>query len=138
MYNLKKLKFNKFKVGIIFESNFKLPHLKQIQTNNLNPLQEVYNLGLNFKYFTLKKKNKIMLTTLTSPHVHKKSREQYKIDYYKSYLFFHINNIYDYKKFLQFKIRLYQFKFEQGLHITLTYFKLFSIQGILPFLNKNI
>lgn len=93
MYNLTNSSFSKiqnFQIGIKLESNLKLPCLRQVQTNILNPLHEAYNLGLNFNCFTFKKKNKILLTTLTSPHVHKKSREQYKIDYYRIYFVFNI------------------------------------------------
>ncbi len=136
MYNLTNSSFSKiqnFQIGIKLESNLKLPCLRQVQTNILNPLHEAYNLGLNFNCFTFKKKNKILLTTLTSPHVHKKSREQYKIDYYRIYFVFNIKTWQDYKKFLQLKLKLYQYYLDQGLSITFTYNKTFSVQGFLPY-----
>lgn len=120
-----------FKIGIKIESYFKLLHLQQIQSNNLSPLNEAYNLNLNLNCFTLKKKNKILLTTLTSPHVHKKSREQYKINCYTMCIILNLKHVQDYKNFLKFKIKLYDLYLEQGLQITLTYLKHFKIHGIL-------
>ena len=119
-------------IGVKIESHLKLPSLRQLQASNQSPLGVAYTLGLNFNSFTLKKKNKILLTTLTSPHVHKKSREQYKIDYYKTYFLCNIANLQDYKKFLQFKVRLYASCLEQGSQTTFTYKKCFNIQGFLP------
>lgn len=126
-----------FRIGVKFESYIKLPHLKQVQNNNLNPLYLASNLGLNPRCFILKKKNKILLTTLSSPHVHKKSREQFKIDYYKTYFFCDLSDLSDLNKFLKFKIKLYATSLEQGLVVVITYKKNFMFKGFLPNLKLN-
>lgn len=136
---LKKLSFFKYEhkipltISIKLESHLNLPRLKQLQSNNFNPIKEAIDLGLSPKSFSLKKKNKILLTILSSPHVHKKSREQYKIDHYRTFVLLRTKNIEQYKKFLQFKMKLYKFHLNQGLQITLSYSKSGFIQGVLPF-----
>jgi ribosomal protein S10 len=129
-------KIKKLQIGINIESHLKLPQIKTLLLSSTNPLQEGSNLRLDIKCVSLKRKNKILLTTLTSPHVHKKSREQYKINYYKTYLLCNIENLKDYKKFLKFKNLLYELQIEQGLHIYFTFFKNFNIQGFLPHYEK--
>lgn len=75
-----------FQIAIKFESHLKIPRVKQIQcpTSGQNPLAEAYNLNFKVKHVSLKKKTKHLIVTLASPHVHKKSREQYKLDYYRT------------------------------------------------------
>jgi hypothetical protein len=122
------------KIRIKIESllNQHQTYLKQIhfyENVNSNPF---YNFKFKLKCFTLKKN--LLLTTLSSPHIHKKSREQYKLYYYKTYYTCSILNFQDYKKFLQFKIQLYDFYLNHGLsqYIICTYFKTIHIQGYLP------
>lgn len=117
---------------IKLESHLSLPRFKQLQSNNFNPIKDAFRLGLYPKSFALKKKNKILLTLLSSPHVHKKSREQYKMDSYRTFIFFSIKNPTDYKKFLQLKLKLYESYLNQGIQITLTYSKSCFFQGFLP------
>lgn len=130
--NLSYKKIKNYKIGIKIKTYKKLPNLNQIKNNNLNPLKEIYNLNFNIKSFIFKKKNKILLTTLTSPHIHKKSREQYKINNYKIYYLFIIKNINDYKKYLKYKIKLYNIYLEQGLQINFNHYKLQNIYITLP------
>lgn len=135
MLKKKKLYFSEktipLNISIKLESHLSLPRLKQLQSSNCNPIKEALYLGLSPKSFVLKKRNKILLTVLSSPHVHKKAREQYKIDYYRTFILFNLKNINDYKKFLQFKIKLYEFHLKEGLQITLSYSKFGKIHGFL-------
>lgn len=90
-----------FKIAIKIESHFKIPRGKQILCSTQNPLVQAYNLNFQVKQIGLKKKTKNLLVTLASPHVHKKSREQYKMDLYGELLISNIKNIQDYQKFCQ-------------------------------------
>lgn len=81
-------------------------------------------------YINLKKKNKILVTVISGPHVHKKSREQYKIDYYQSLLLLELDKDFSTlhndslnSKFLYFKHQIYEKALDKGLEITYTYKK---------------
>jgi hypothetical protein len=107
------------------------------QVNDSNLSSEPLNLVSSkfyVKSFILKRK--LILTTLSSPHVHKKAREQYKIDYYKTYYTCSVTNSQDYTKFMQFKLNLYEFYSKHGLaqsqNIVCTYQRKMNIQGFLP------
>ena len=95
-------KIKQLQIGINIESHLKLPQIKNLLLSSTNPLQEGSNLRLDIKCVSLKRKNKILLTTLTSPHVHKKSREQYELvtnkvffNYNISGYMLNINNFFD-------------------------------------------
>ena len=62
------------------------------------------------------------ITVLSGPHVHKKSREQYKIDYYQSTWW--LGKAPHNKLFLFFKNQIYEKSLDKGLEITLTFYKL--------------
>jgi hypothetical protein len=75
-----------YEMGIKLESLCPLRGPKQIQSAGPAPYRAASNLNLNIQSFIyFKKKKKLLLTILSGPHVHKKSREQYKIDHFGAY-----------------------------------------------------
>ena len=83
-----------------------------------------------------KKTNQLAITVIKSPHVHKKSRDQYKIDRYCA--FFQVlarrgaagphaicftERGQDRDKFLEFKNDLYRLHLDEGFSLTFTYLK---------------
>lgn len=83
-----------YEMGIKLESLRPLRGPKQIQSAGSAPYRAASNLNLNIQSFIyFKKKKKLLLTILSGPHVHKKSREQYKIDHFGAY--FKINVPFD-------------------------------------------
>jgi hypothetical protein len=128
------------KIGIGLASSHPLPHLGQLSRSSFFPLHEAFNSSLNFLSLpsrrpfgsiSLKKKKKILLTILSGPHVHKKSREQYQIDFYRSFFFFSTTSLSDYKKFLEFKTSLYLLHFDLGFHLSFFYSRRDSVRGFL-------
>lgn len=120
------------KIGIRLESSHFLPTLEHLNSSYSFPLCEAFNLSLNFySFISLKKKKKIMLTILAGPHVHKKSREQYKIDHNRAISYVSVTNFSDYKNFLEFKTNLYLLHFDQGFHISFFYSRRDYVRGIL-------
>jgi hypothetical protein len=128
------------KIGIGLSSSHPLPHLKHLLSSSFFPLREAFNSSLHFSSLSsrrpfgsisLKKKKKILLTILSGPHVHKKSREQYQIDFYRSFFFFSTSSLSDYKKFLEFKTSLYLLHFDFGFHLSFFYSRRDSVRGFL-------
>ncbi len=129
------------KIGIGLSSAHPLPHLKHLLSSSFFPFREAFNSSLNFSSshpsrrpfgsISLKKKKKILLTILSGPHVHKKSREQYQIDFYRSFFFFSTTSLSDYKKFLEFKTSLYLLHFDLGFHLSFFYSRHDSVRGFL-------
>lgn len=74
-------------------------------------------------YVSLKKKNKLKITLISGPHVHKKSRDQYKIDYFSGFFILNISSESDFGKFLEFKAELYQLNIDEGFNILHPYEK---------------
>lgn len=80
-----------YEMGIKLESLRPLRGPKQIQSAGSAPYRAASNLNLNIQSFIyFKKKKKLLLTILSGPHVHKKSREQYKIDHFGAYFKIHV------------------------------------------------
>jgi ribosomal protein S10 len=76
-------------------------------------------LKLDLKSFvSLKKKAKHRFTVISGPHVHKKSRQQYRIDSYVSFFVFELKSKEDFIKFSNLKQELYQNNIDQGSDIT--------------------
>lgn len=119
-------------IRIKLESHFPFPFLHQLNSTGLTPSKQLNLKDLGIKAFSLKKKNKVLFTLLSSPHVYKKSREQYKLNFYRTFLILTIKNMNEYKKFLQFKTNLYSFSIDQGAQISFTYKKPILIKGFLP------
>jgi len=76
-------------------------------------------LKLDVKSFvSLKKKAKHRFTVISGPHVHKKSRQQYRIDSYVSFFVFELKSKEDFVKFSNLKQELYRNSIDQGSDIT--------------------
>jgi hypothetical protein len=76
-------------VGIKLESLHPIRGPKQIQSAAPSKFFFFNNGAAHIQSFTyFKKKKKLLLTLISGPHVHKKSREQYKIDHYEACAFF--------------------------------------------------
>jgi hypothetical protein len=111
---------------------------EQVSDSNLSsePFNSINAVSSKFYVKSFILKRKLILTTLSSPHVHKKSREQYKLDYYKTYYTCSVTNSQDYTKFMQFKLNLYEFYSNHGLaqsqNIVCTYQRKMNLQGFLP------
>jgi len=83
-----------------------------------------YDLKLNIKSFvSLKKKTKQRLTVISGPHVHKKSRQQYRIDSYRAFFTLIVQNKEEYARFLDLKRKLYENYLDEGFEITFKYLK---------------
>jgi hypothetical protein len=65
-----------------------------------------------------KKKNQLKITLISGPHVHKKSRDQYKIDRFGA---FSAIGGQARDKFLEFKNKLYRLYLDEGFSLTFTY-----------------
>lgn len=84
-------------------------------SHHLNlPLDSVVNF---------KKRNKISLTVLSGPHVHKKSREQFHISHFTSLFCINFNNVEQYHNFLAHKQLLLDITSNQGYTLCFTYSK---------------
>lgn len=77
-----------------------------------------------------KKTNQMKITLISGPHVHKKSRDQYKIDRFGAFLVLggfglqptsDNNSAGERDKFLEWKNKLYRLNLDQGFSPTLTY-----------------
>lgn len=76
----------------------------------------------NIKSFvSLKKRSKKKFTVISGPHVHKKSRQQFRIDLYSSFLVLTIKDNKDYINFLNLKRKLYENFIDEGCNITFRY-----------------
>jgi hypothetical protein len=110
------------KIILKLESSFDCNFLKKSILN----LALQNNLIITSKknlFIDLKKRNKIAVTVLSGPHVHKKSREQLAISKYSSFLEFKIKNTpkgEDFKSFLIFKDKLKTLS-NHSVNISFTY-----------------
>lgn len=77
-----------------------------------------------------KKKNQMKITLISGPHVHKKSRDQYKIDRFGAFLVLGVigskptsdtNLAGERDKFLEFKNKLFRSNLDQGFSLSFTY-----------------
>lgn len=76
-------------------------------------------LNLDVKSFvSLKKKAKHRFTVISGPHVHKKSRQQYRIDSYVSFFVFELQNEEDFIRFSRLKQEFYRNNMDQGSQVT--------------------
>jgi len=73
------------------------------------------------QFTSFKKKNKLLLSLISGPHVHKKSRDQYYLQELSTLVGIKINNQQDLKNFNVFKSKLYQLN--QGFQLKFTYLK---------------
>jgi ribosomal protein S10 len=74
-------------------------------------------------FICLKKKAKQRFTVISGPHVHKKSRQQYRIDSYCGFFSVLINDKQDYIKFQSLKKKLYESCIDQGFDVTFRHSK---------------
>lgn len=119
-------------IGIRLESSHFIPNLEHLRSSSFSPLKEAFNLSLNIhSSISLRKNKKIMLTILSGPHVHKKSREQYQIDKFSTLYYIKTRTPEDYKKFLEFKTNLYLLHFDQGFNISFSYSRRDYVRGYL-------
>jgi ribosomal protein S10 len=128
LYNNLKKFMNK-KIRIKIESLTKLSHRKQIQNNPLNILNQALFYNLNFSYFILRKKK--LITILSSPHVHKKAREQFYLKYYQIYYSYNILNYEQNTKFIQFLNKFKQLNSNQGVFFSIIYHEKINLCGYL-------
>ena len=81
-------------------------------------------MGLEAKSFVqLRKGNELLITLISGPHVHKKSRDQYKIVKYSAFFAIGIRNRENLKTFLEYKERLFLFNADEGFKFSFTYVK---------------
>lgn len=105
------------KVNLKFESS-KLP----IRKNAVINLVHQYNLHPS-AVVNLRKRNKFSLTVLSSPHVHKKAREQFCISHFCSFFCFDLSNVLQYHNFLSLKPYLIKTFVNNGFQISFHYTK---------------
>jgi ribosomal protein S10 len=65
-----------------------------------------------------KKKNKLLLSVISGPHVHKKSRDQYNMHVCRAYCAITIASRDEYKRFLAYKKQLYRLQVDEGTQLS--------------------
>ncbi len=111
------------------------PNSTKCSVNIIERIAREMNLNITARGH-YKKKNQIKITLISGPHVHKKSRDQYKIDKFGTYSVFNkinlqpihevdyvddIDLIRERNKFLEFKNKLFRLNLDQGFFLTFTY-----------------
>lgn len=120
-----------WKIGLKLESSNIIPpfHLLPL-SSPFSPLFKTTS-SLPLRFFSLKKQKKLFFTILSGPHVHKKARQQFHLDYHRSLLYFTLSSLSDYKRFLLFKSNLFFFHYDLSFHFSFFYFRRDSISGFL-------
>ena len=81
-------------------------------------------MGLELTSFVqLKKKNELLITLISGPHVHKKSRDQYKIVKYSGFFLINIRTSQDLKTFIEYKKKLFLSNTDEQFKFSFTYIK---------------
>nr|BBH42932.1 ribosomal protein S10 [Marophrys sp. SRT127] len=70
-----------------------------------------------------KKKNQLLLSVIAGPHVHKKSRDQYKMQIYRGLFVLVVNTREEYKRFLTYKKQLYRLQVDEGMQLSFAYLR---------------
>ena len=82
------------------------------------------HMGLELKSrVPLRKRNELSITLISGPHVHKKSRDQYKIVKYSAFFIVNIRNREDFKTFLEYKKSLFLLNADEEFKFSFTYTK---------------
>lgn len=109
--------FVKQKIFIkVYSNNNRDPKIKKI----IQALARSTGLRIQ-SYVNLKNKKKLLISLISGPHIHKKSRDQYFLQEKIALLRLDLKNESDLKNFFLFKKKLYQLN--QGVVFKITYIK---------------
>lgn len=106
----------------------RIKNIFKFKTNYKNQFKKIFNLNI-----FLNSVNKHRVTVLASPHVHKKSREQFELNVFKNIFNININIFFNINKFLWFK-EISKF-FLYYLNYKLS--KIHNVKGIAGYLNSS-
>ena len=114
----------KQQIYIIFEAHNRIDSMslyKSITRLMQRSTHSTTNFDSPIRHVSFKKKNKASFTVISGPHVHKKSRDQYKIESYKGFFAISVLDDFDFFNFLEFKRKLYASYSDQYFNISISY-----------------
>jgi ribosomal protein S10 len=109
-----------------FQQQIKVKMESQTYEIPTNPfaIRLAKHMGLEVKsWVQSKKQNELSITLISGPHVHKKSRDQYKIVKYSAFFIINIRNQENLKTFLEYKKRLFLLHADEEFKFSFTYIK---------------